>query len=83
MATTTPFGDFTACVTGNFVGDSGSGGSEGHVPAPPAGSGAAGKFLKADGTWTVPPSSGGMTWPSSPGIAAKSRHRIYELIADW
>lgn len=37
----------------NFVGDSGSGGTKGLVPAPAAGDAAAGKFLKADGTWAV------------------------------
>jgi hypothetical protein len=35
----------------NFVGDSGSGGTKGLVPAPAAGDAAAFKFLKADGTW--------------------------------
>lgn len=37
----------------NFVGDSGSGGVSGLVPAPAAGDASAGKFLKADGTWAV------------------------------
>lgn len=37
------------------VGDSGSGGTKGLVPAPAAGDAAAGKFLKADGTFDVPP----------------------------
>jgi len=36
-----------------MVGDSGSGGTKGLVPAPAAGDAAAGKFLKADGTWTA------------------------------
>ena len=36
------------------VGDTGSGGTKGIVPAPSAGDAAAGKFLKADGTWTTP-----------------------------
>lgn len=39
-----------------FTGDTGAGGTPGVVPSPPAGSAAAGKFLKADGTWEVPPS---------------------------
>jgi hypothetical protein len=39
----------------DMVGDSGSGGTSGAVPTPPAGSAAAGDFLKADGTWAVPP----------------------------
>lgn len=34
-----------------FVGDSGAGGVEGLVPAPPAGSAATGDYLSADGTW--------------------------------
>lgn len=37
----------------DMVGDAGSGGVDGLVPAPPAGSAAAGKFLKADGTWAT------------------------------
>ena len=35
-------------------GDSGAGGLAGNVPKPAAGDAAAGKFLKADGTWAVP-----------------------------
>lgn len=42
-----------------MVGDSGSGGTKGLVPAPAAGDAAAGKFLKADGTWTA--AGGGLT----------------------
>ncbi|MBF0244402.1 MAG: hypothetical protein HQL31_03925 [Planctomycetes bacterium] len=42
-----------------MVGDSGAGGVAGAVPAPSAEDGAAGKYLKADGTWTVPPSAVG------------------------
>lgn len=38
----------------DMVGDSGSGGQRGAVPAPAAGDAAAGKFWKADGTWAVP-----------------------------
>ena len=37
-----------------MVGDSGSGGTKGAVPAPGTGDAAGGKFLKADGVWTVP-----------------------------
>lgn len=40
-----------------FIGDSGSGGYSGNVPAPGSGDAAAGKFLKADGTWAVPSAS--------------------------
>ena len=48
-----------------FVGDSGSGGTKGLVPAPASGDAAAGKFLKADGTFAVPSGGGG-----SPGGSA-------------
>lgn len=47
-----------------MVGDSGSGGTKGLVPAPPSGSTAAGDFLRADGTWAVPSGGGG----SYPGV---------------
>lgn len=40
----------------NFTGDTGSGGAKGAVPAPASGDAAAGKFLKADGTWSAPAS---------------------------
>ena len=43
----------------NFTGDSGSGGNQGLVPAPPAGSAAAGDFLSASGAWAVPSGTGG------------------------
>jgi hypothetical protein len=47
------------------VGDSGSGGTKGLVPAPASGDTAAGKFLKADGTWTVPSGAGDVTGPAA------------------
>lgn len=40
-----------------MIGDTGSGGYPGNVPAPTAGDSAAGKFLKADGTWQIPSGS--------------------------
>lgn len=43
-----------------LVGDSGSGGTKGLVPAPAAGDAAAGKALFADGTWKVPTGGGGI-----------------------
>lgn len=43
------------------VGDSGSGGTKGLVPAPAAGDAAASKFLKADGTWTAVTGSSPLT----------------------
>ena len=49
----------------NVVGDSGSGGTKGLVPAPAAGDAAAGKFLKANGTWSTPAGGGDVTGPAS------------------
>lgn len=43
------------------VGDSGSGGTKGLVPAPASGDAAASKYLKADGTWTTVSESGSGT----------------------
>lgn len=42
-----------------MVGDSGSGGTKGLVPAAGAGDAAAGKYLKADGSFAIPPGTGG------------------------
>lgn len=50
----------TVISINNCVGDSGSGGTKGAVPAPGSGDTAAGKFLKADCTWAVPPGTGGV-----------------------
>lgn len=67
ISTTAPLtggGDLTANRTlaiSNFTGDSGSGGAKGAVPAPASGDSAAGKYLKADGTWAVPAGSGSGT----------------------
>lgn len=49
------FGDLPKLSLPVFVGDSGSGGVQGYVPIPPAGSAAANKFLGAGGTWVVIP----------------------------
>ncbi|MEE8308043.1 MAG: hypothetical protein V3R81_12310 [Gammaproteobacteria bacterium] len=43
----------------DLVGDSGSGGTHGLVPAPAAGDAAANKFLKADASWAIPAGGGG------------------------
>ncbi len=48
-------------ILNTMVGDSGAGGTKGLVPAPAAGDAAASKFLKADGTWVVPPGVGTVT----------------------
>lgn len=52
-------------ILNEFTGDSGSGGVKGLVKAPAAGDAAAGKFLKADGTWTAPSGSGDVVGPVS------------------
>jgi len=49
----------TSAYVEPFTGDSGSGGAAGAVPAPGAGDAAAGKYLKASGGWTVPPTNTG------------------------
>lgn len=49
----------------DVVGDAGAGGTAGLVPAPAAGDTAAGKFLKADGTWEAPSGAGDVVGPAS------------------
>lgn len=61
-------GTQAAVIIDAFVGDSGSGGTKGQVPAPASGDTAAGKFLKADGTWAVPSGGGGSSAASDYGI---------------
>ncbi len=67
-------GDLTGtevtALLSNMVGDSGTGGTKGLVPAPAAGDAAAGKFLKADGTFAVPSNS--ITQASTVEIAAET-----------
>lgn len=46
-------GTAVTALLDDFVGDSGAGGTKGLVPAPAAGDAAAGKFLKADGSWDI------------------------------
>lgn len=52
-------------ILNDMVGDSGSGGTKGLAPAPSSGDAAAGKFLKADGTWAVPSGGGGTEYSYS------------------
>lgn len=51
-------GTVAAARLGTMTGDGGAGGTKGAAPAPSAGDAAAGRFLKADGTWDVPAGSG-------------------------
>jgi len=55
-------GEIDAAWVPPLRGDTGAGGAAGLAPAPAAGDAAAGKYLKADGTWAVPP--GGATGDS-------------------
>lgn len=52
-------------VLPQLVGDSGSGGTSGIVPAPDVGDAAAGKYLAADGTWATPAGSGNVAGPGT------------------
>lgn len=51
----------TTALLSDLIGDSGSGGTKGLAPAPASGDAAAGKFLKADGTWALPPTASGVS----------------------
>ena len=67
-----------------MVGDTGSGGTAGNVPAPASGDAAAGKFLKADGTWALPGGGGTfleevITFSGTSGAFAHSPSRLYGL----
>lgn len=55
-----------------FVGDSGSGGTKGLVPAPASGDAAANKYLKANGTWATV-SGSGISGPVSSTDNAQAR----------
>lgn len=54
----------------DFEGDSGSGGTKGLVPAPASGDAAAGKYLKADGTWATVSASGSSTLAALTDLSA-------------
>ena len=59
----------------DFTGDSGSGGVSGLVPAPAAGDAAAGKFLKANGSWVAPSAgSGDVVGPASATDSAFAKY---------
>ncbi len=67
-----------------MIGDTGSGGTAGNVPAPPSGSAAAGKFLKADGTWALPAAAGTfleevVTFSGTSGAFSHAPVRLYGL----
>lgn len=58
-------------ILNSVVGDSGAGGTKGLVPAPGAGDTAAGKFLKADGTFAVPVGTGGDVFGPASSVASE------------
>jgi len=62
----------------NCIGDSGSGGTKGMVPAPGAGDAAAGKVLKADCSWGVPSGGGGGGGMSADERQNTALDRIYQ-----
>jgi hypothetical protein len=81
-------GEQTAAILPVVIGDSGSGGVKGLVPAPAAGDAAAGKYLDSDGTWSVPaagsflPLSGGtltgtLTLNADPATALEAVTKQY------
>src|SRR5262245_6895820 len=69
-------------ILNNFVGDSGSGGTKGLVPAPAAGDAAAAKFLKADGNWTAL-GSGGITTIASGSLPAAATQDVTNIPATY
>lgn len=81
-----PAGDISKSrPTVSFVGDSGSGGKAGAVPAPPAGS-ASTKFLRADATWAVPAGGSGpqnnFTATSDPTVSNDTTQG-YSVGSEW
>jgi hypothetical protein len=73
-------GDLTADRTlaiSTLAGDAGSGGAVGAAPAPGAGDAAAGKFLKADATWQVPPSATIWTGTTDPSNSLGNNGDLY------
>lgn len=63
-----------------LVGDSGSGGTKGLVPAPAAGDAAASKFLKADGSWAAPSGSGDMVLASAQTVTGAKTFNAGKLL---
>ena len=61
-----------------FVGDSGSGGTKGLVPAPTTGD--ATKYLKGDGTWGTPSGSGDMILASAQTVTGAKTFNINTLL---
>lgn len=60
-----------------MIGDSGSGGVKGLVPAPAAGDSAALKFLSAAGTWNIPAGTGGSGNVNGPSTSTANAISTY------
>lgn len=69
------FSNFEASLSA-MVGDSGTGGTKGVVPAPGAGDAGAGKYLKASGVWDVP-SGAGTGDVTGPSLATADGIAVY------
>lgn len=72
-----------AAILPAMVGDSGSGGTKGLVPAPAAGDAAASKFLKADGTWATAGaaasgSSGAVQFSNGTGLSSDAANFFWD-----
>ena len=66
----------------DMLGDTGSGGADGLVPAPTSGDWAAGDYLDAGGNWTVPPGTGGVVAGTAIPICTKSGGNGYVYECD-
>jgi|GEM_PF-1135422 len=64
-----------------LVGDTGSGGTAGIVPAPAGGDSTAGKYLKADGSWSVPPGITNWAAPGSIGATTPNAGSFTSVLA--
>lgn len=62
-----------------LIGDSGSGGTAGFCPAPPSGSAAAHKFLRADGTYAVLPNPSATTLGGVESLSSTSHQWINSI----
>lgn len=77
-----PYYDGSVYMT-DMVGDTGTGGQDGLVPAPPAGSAAASKFLKADGTWAAPAQVGSITAIIDGGVSGPATGAYKPIVLNY
>ncbi len=62
----------------NMIGDTGTGGVKGLVPAPASGDAAAGKFLKADGAWTALAGNSTLAGDTDVNISSPANNDFFE-----